>query len=127
MRSAASSARPIARRRWKARAQARDRRWPSPTSSRRAASNRCGWRTQQVRTYPLPVKDRFVDSLTRPLPAGYFLPAADSDVAALLRLHGIQVQRLAREWTDTVEVLTGTELKPATREFQGHHLLEVTG
>ena len=83
--------------------------------------------TRQVRTYPLPVKDRFVDSLTRPLPAGYFLPAADSDVAALLRLHGIQVQRLAREWTDTVEVLTGTELRPATREFQGHHLLEVTG
>src|SRR5207247_5998848 len=36
-------------------------------------------------------------------------------------------QRLAREWTDTVEVLTGTELNWATREFQGHHLLEVTG
>src|SRR5205807_1835815 len=53
--------------------------------------------------------------------------AADSDGAALLRLHGIQVQRLAREWTDTVEVLTGTELNWATREFQGHHLLEVTG
>ncbi len=82
---------------------------------------------QQIRTYRLPVRDRFVDSLTRPLPAGYFLPAADSDVAALLRLHGIQVQRLAREWTDTVEVLAGTELKWATREFQGHHLLEVTG
>ena len=30
-------------------------------------------------------------------------------------------------WTDTVEVLTGTQLKWATREFQGHHLLEVTG
>src|SRR5207247_1379892 len=82
---------------------------------------------QQVRTYRLPVRDRFVDSLTRPLPAGYFLQAADSDGAALLRLHGIQVQRLAREWTDTVEVLTGTELNWATREFQGHHLLEVTG
>src|SRR5947208_6474363 len=82
---------------------------------------------QQVRTYQLPVRDRFVDSLTRPLPAGYFLPAAGSDVAALLRLHGIQVQRFAVEWTDTVEVLTGTELKWGTREFQGHRLLEVTG
>ncbi len=82
---------------------------------------------QQVRTYRLPVRDRFVDSLTRPLPAGYFLQPADSAVAALLRLHGIQVQRLTAEWTDTVEVLTGTELKWATREFQGHHLLEVTG
>src|SRR5205809_7468091 len=82
---------------------------------------------QQVRTYQLPVRDRFVDSLTRPLPAGYFLPPADSAVAALLRLHGIQVQRLTAEWTDTVQVLTGTELKWVTREFQGHHLLEVTG
>ncbi len=82
---------------------------------------------QQVRTYQLPVRDRFVDSLTRPLPAGYFLPPADSAVAALLRLHGIQVQRLTAEWTDTMEVLTGTELKWATREFQGHHLLEATG
>src|SRR5205807_1798315 len=53
--------------------------------------------------------------------------AADSGVAGLLRLHGIQVQRLTAEWTDTVEVLTGTELKWATREFQGHQLLEVTG
>src|SRR6266576_4749853 len=32
---------------------------------------------QQVGTYRLPVRDRFVDSLTRPLPAGYVLPAAD--------------------------------------------------
>src|SRR5881392_2341914 len=82
---------------------------------------------QQVRTYRLPVRDRFVDSLTRPLPAGYFLPAAGSDVVALLRLHGIQVQRFAAEWTDTVEVLTGTDLKWGTGEFQGHRLLEVTG
>src|SRR5438445_744515 len=82
--------------------------------------------TQQVRTYPLPVRDRFVDSLTRPLPAGYFLPAADSDGAALLRLHGIQVQRLARERTDTVEVLTGTELNWATRAFRAHHPRRVT-
>src|SRR6184192_4441639 len=77
---------------------------------------------QQVRTYRLPVRDRFVDSLTRPLPAGYFLPAGGSDVAALLRLHGIQVQRFAAEWTDTVEVLTGTDLKWGTGEFQGHRL-----
>src|SRR5881396_834559 len=82
---------------------------------------------QQVRTYRLPVRDRFVDSLTRPLPAGYFLPAGGSDVVALLRLHGIQVQRFAAEWTDTVEVLTGTDLKWGTGEFQGHRLLEVTG
>lgn len=83
--------------------------------------------TGEVRTYRLPVNDRFVDSLTRALPAGYFLPAAEGGLAALLRLHGIQVQRLAAEWSDTVEVLTEARLMWATRQFQGHRLLEVGG
>ena len=83
--------------------------------------------TGELRTYRLPVNDRFVDSLTRALPAGYFLPASEGGVAALLRLHGIQVQRLAVDWIDTVEVLTATQLKWAPREFQGHRLLEVSG
>jgi zinc carboxypeptidase len=83
--------------------------------------------TGELRTWRLPVNDRFVDSIARPLPAGYFLPAGAGDVAALLRLHGIEVQRLAGAWTDTMETLTGTRLAWAPREFQGHHLLEVTG
>ena len=83
--------------------------------------------TGELRTYRLPVNDRFVDSLTRGLSAGYFLPPAEGSVAALLRLHGIQVLRLAVDCIDTVEVLTATQLKWAPREFQGHHLLEVTG
>ena len=83
--------------------------------------------TGEVRTYRLPVNDRFVDSLMRALPAGYYFPAAEGGVAALLRRHGIQVQRVAVDWTDTVEVLTATQLRWAPREFQGHHQLEVTG
>src|SRR5437867_12330399 len=83
--------------------------------------------TGEVRAYRIPVKDRFLDSLARPLPAGYFLPGAAGETATLLRLHGIQVQRLLGDWTDTVETLTGTQLKWAPREFQGHHLLEVSG
>ena len=83
--------------------------------------------TGELRTFRIPVNDRFVDSLTRPLPAGYFLPAAEGDVAALLRSHGIQVQRLTAAGYDTVETLAGTELKWGARQFQGHHLLEVTG
>lgn len=83
--------------------------------------------TGELRPYRLPVNDRFVDSLTRGLPAGYFLPSAEGGLAALLRLHGIQVLRLAVDWADTMEVLTSTQLKWAPREFQGHHLLDVTG
>src|SRR5213593_4872097 len=83
--------------------------------------------TGEIRAFRIPVNDRFVDSLTRQLPAGYFLPGAAGETAKLMRLHGVQVQRLAADWTDTVETLTAAQLKWAPREFQGHHLLEVSG
>ena len=83
--------------------------------------------TGTLRTYQLPVNDRFVDSVTRPLPAGYILPAASQDVVTLLRRHGIAVQHLEAAATDTVETLDASDLTWAPREFQGHHLLAVTG
>src|SRR6266581_993015 len=83
--------------------------------------------TGEIRAFRIPVNDRFLDSLARPLPAGYFLPGAAGETVTLLRLHGIQVQRLLGDWADTVEALAGTQMKWAPREFQGHHLLEVSG
>jgi len=83
--------------------------------------------TGQYRTVRIPVKDRFVDSVSRPLPAGYFVPAGAGEVPRLLRLHGVQVQRLAADWTDTVETVGIAQLTWQPREFQGHHLLAVTG
>jgi len=83
--------------------------------------------TGEYRTVRIPVNVLFADSVTRPLPAGYFVPAAAGEVAALLGLHGIQVQRLDAEWTDTVETVQASQLTWAPREFQGHHLLAVAG
>lgn len=83
--------------------------------------------TGRYRTVRLPIRDRFVDSVERPLPAGYFVPAGAGGVPRLLALHGIQVQRLAADWTDTVEVVDITKLDWQPREFQGHHLLAVSG
>lgn len=82
--------------------------------------------TGTLRTWQLPVNDRFVDSAMRALPAGYILPAASSDVVQLLRRHGIAVQRLEAASTDTVETLEASDLTWSPREFQGHHLLAVT-
>lgn len=82
--------------------------------------------TGVLRDYQLPVNDRFVDSVTRPLPAGYILPPASTEVVRLLRRHGVQVQRLEAAATDTVEILTASDLTWSPREFQGHHLLAVT-
>lgn len=82
--------------------------------------------TGALRAYQLPVNDRFVDSVTRPLPTGYILPVASEDVVRVLRRHGIQVLRLESATTDTVEVVAATDLTWSPREFQGHHLLSVT-
>jgi hypothetical protein len=82
--------------------------------------------TGTLKTWQLPVNDRFVDSVTRVLPAGYILPAASQDVVQLLRRHGIAVQRLEAAATDTVETVEASDLTWAPREFQGHHLLAIT-
>ena len=83
--------------------------------------------TGQYRTVRIAVRDRFVDSVSRPLPAGYFLPPGSGEVPRLLRLHGVRVERLAADWTDTVEAVAIDQLTWQPREFQGHHLLAVTG
>jgi len=82
--------------------------------------------TGTLKTWHLPVNDRFDDSVTRVLPAGYILPAASQDVVQLLRRHGIAVQRLEAAATDTVETFEASDLTWAPREFQGHHLLAIT-
>ena len=83
--------------------------------------------TGEFRTVRVSIIDRFVDSLAQPLPAGYFLPPAAGNVAALLRLHGIQVQRLMAPWTDSLETLGSPQLVWGTRLYQGHSLLTVAG
>ena len=82
--------------------------------------------TGQYHTVRLPANVLFTDSVSRPLPAGYFLPAGAADVASLLRLHGIQVERLEAPWTDTVETVAASQITWSPREFQGHQLVQVT-
>jgi zinc carboxypeptidase len=83
--------------------------------------------TGTLRTVSIPVNDRFEDSVTVALPAGYFLPPGEEAIARVLRLHGLQVERLEAAATDSVDVLAHPELVWGPREFQGHHLLAVRG
>lgn len=99
---------------------------PNPDSARDSEAPRL-LPTGEMRTYRLPVNDRFTDSLTQPLPAGYFLPPSAGEVVDLLRLHGVQVARLTELWADTVETFGISQLTWSPREFQGHHLLQVSG
>jgi len=94
---------------------------PDTTARRRALP------TDTVRVTSLPIFDRFRATKTRTLPAGYYLPPGERAVADLLRLHGLLVERLAVEWSDSVQVFGVKEEKWADRPFQGHKLLALTG
>jgi hypothetical protein len=83
--------------------------------------------TDAYDTLSLPIYDRFSATRTATLPGGYFLPPAEGETAALLRLHGIQVQQLTMPWTGNAAVLEIDSLSWAENPFQGHHLLAVEG
>jgi hypothetical protein len=83
--------------------------------------------TGTTRVVNLDIRDRFTAKATRPLPAGYFLPAALGSIVDALRLHGIAVEQLDADWRDTVDVFRIQKLEWADREFQGHHQLTTTG
>jgi len=55
------------------------------------------------------------------------VPAADSAALRLLELHGVRTQRLARNWTTTVERFTVDSITVAPRPFQGHHEVTLDG
>jgi hypothetical protein len=85
-------------------------------------------RTGEMRTRPMPVFDRFVPTLTRPLPRGYLISGRDTAVMRLLRQHGI----LAQRWngralpSDRMQFVVDT-LSRSPRAFQGHNEVRIEG
>lgn len=77
-------------------------------------------RTGEVTAVPMPVQDRFQGTLHRTVPVAYAIPADEIAAVRLLRLHGIRVERLEREWTGRVESFAVTEVSTSPRVFQGH-------
>lgn len=75
----------------------------------------------------LPVYDRFKSIRTAKLPAAYLLPANLTNVAELLRLHGISVEKLSKEWKGEAEEFTISESAQAPNAFQGHRMLRLEG
>lgn len=61
-----------------------------------------------------------------PLPEAWLVPAELTDVIDLLRRHGIRMSRLKDPAVREVDVDTVTEVVRAAREFQGHHLLQIS-
>jgi murein tripeptide amidase MpaA len=54
-------------------------------------------------------------------PAGYLIPQEWSDAIDLLRLQGVKVRRLAKSWSDSVEVTRLIDWSFDAQPFEGHH------
>jgi hypothetical protein len=70
---------------------------------------------------------RFDATVSTTLPRGYFLPKSMKPIAEHLRKQGIKVTELKRRKKATGEVFMITELKNATRKFEGHNMTTVKG
>jgi len=73
------------------------------------------------------VADRFVATRTRRAPYAYLIPAGDTAVVALLRLHGIVVQRVVADTVAPAESFRVDSVVRAATPFQGHRTTRVTG
>jgi hypothetical protein len=83
-------------------------------------------RTGEFRTRPMPVFDRFVPTLRRPLPEAYLLDPADTATIARLARHGIGVGTAAPV-RGLVEEFVVDSIVRSTRPFQGHHEVRLVG
>jgi hypothetical protein len=84
-------------------------------------------RTGRIRSVRMPVYDRFVSTLDRTPPALYVVAPEDTAVVALLRLHGIRVERSDTAWTGRGESCVIDSIITSPRPFQGHHEVRLKG
>ena len=84
-------------------------------------------RTGVFRRITMPVYDRFTATRREAVPAGYLVPSAYPEVAALLRRHGITVERLRAPWRGTLEGFAVDSVVPARGTFEGHRATRIEG
>lgn len=78
-------------------------------------------------TVRMPVFDRFTPTLSRTPPAGYAIPAADTQLVRVLGEHGVSVEQLSSSTHMPTEAFTVDSAVTAPRIFQGHHEVRVSG
>ena len=85
-------------------------------------------RTGVMKTQTMPVYDRFEPALSRTIPRAWLFPASDTAAIALLRLHGIRVERPSAGMAAVrISRFVIDSLRTEPKPFQGHHELHVSG
>ncbi len=79
------------------------------------------------KTVRMPVYDRFTSTLDRLPPAAYVIAPQDTAAVALLRLHGIRVERSDSAWTARGETFSIDSIITSPRPFQGHREVRLKG
>lgn len=83
-------------------------------------------RTGEIRTRNMPVFDRFVPTLVRPIPSMYVFSRSDTALLARLRLHGIRTEAVA-DVQSPLEAFVVDSVVKSTRPFQGHNEVRLSG
>jgi hypothetical protein len=81
----------------------------------------------RVQNRDLPILDRFRATRTARLPRAYLLPAELTEVVALLRRHGVTVERLTEPWVGEAEAFTIAEVATSPGRFQNRRMVRLEG
>jgi len=84
-------------------------------------------KTDKLKNYKLPLFASFEPTKFVKLTAGYILLPSEKEVGQLLKLHGINVQKIEEEFEADVKVFKIKDIKSSKRIFQGHHLNKLEG
>jgi hypothetical protein len=84
-------------------------------------------RTGKFLTRPMPVFVRFDATATRRIPKAWVIPAVDTAVVAMLRLHGIEVEHLPDGVDGPMSEFAIDSVQSNPKEFQKHHETQVFG
>ncbi len=84
-------------------------------------------KTDQEKDYRVPYIARAVPARTVEIPEGYIILPSQSEIASLLRKHGITVERINNRIDTAVEKYAISQVELSDRLYQGHVHVEVTG
>jgi hypothetical protein len=84
-------------------------------------------RSGEFKAIDMQVYDRFTATLRVPIPAGYLVPAFDTAVVRLLRLHGIAFHALQADTEVMAEGFVVDSMTHDSTAFQGHRQTHVSG
>lgn len=85
-------------------------------------------RTGRFRAVPMEIFDRFTPTVTRPLPWGWAIAPGDTSALALVRQHGVAVERLRTAWAGDAGpqfVVDSTVIAP--RPFEDRRIVRLVG